>query len=251
MASPQAKDATSNEIFEATSFLNGANAGFIEDMYARFQADPNSVDESWRTFFAGVSERLAAAARPSWARTDWPEPADETTRALTAAAPYAKLDAKSAKPALRDSNVRELQQTLAQRAPALTPEEERRAVVDTIRATQMIRAYRVRGHLEADLDPLQLTKRAPHPELHPESYGFGPNDLDRPIFIDGMLGLERATVRQMLDILRKTYCGNIGIQFMHIAEPEEKSWLQQRVEGAGKDITFTPEGKKAILYKLI
>ncbi|MCE9521510.1 MAG: 2-oxoglutarate dehydrogenase E1 component, partial [Alphaproteobacteria bacterium] len=247
MASPHAKDDRTNEIFEATSFLNGANAGFVEDMYARFQADPSSVDESWRTFFASIAERMMGERRPSWARKDWPEPADETTRALTAAAPYAKAEPKGSKPALRDSNVRELQQTLAQRAPALTPEEERRAVVDTIRATQMIRAYRVRGHLEADLDPLRLTKRAPHPELHPESYGFGPNDLDRPIFIDGMLGLERATVRQMLDILRKTYCDNIGIQFMHIAEPEEKSWLQQRVEGAGKDITFTPEGKKAIL----
>jgi 2-oxoglutarate dehydrogenase E1 component len=115
----------------------------------------------------------------------------------------------------------------------------------------MIRAYRVRGHLEADLDPLKLTKPVPHPELHPESYGFGAGDLDRPIFIDGMLGMESATVRQMLDVLRRTYCGNIGIQFMHIADPEEKAWLQQRMEGADKEITFTPEGKKAILYKLI
>ncbi len=257
MASPQPKDDRSNDIFEATSFLYGANAAFIEDLYARFQADPSSVDESWRSFFAGIAERGSTARGPSWARTDWPEPADETTRALTGAAPFAKPEAKGAKPTpvrdapTRDSNVRELQQTLAQRAPALTAAEERRAVVDTVRAIQMIRAYRVRGHLEADLDPLKLTKREPHPELHPQSYGFGDGDLDRPIFIDGMLGLEFATVRQMLDILRRTYCGSIGIQFMHIADPDEKSWLQQRVEGPGKDITFTPEGKKAILNKLI
>jgi 2-oxoglutarate dehydrogenase E1 component len=115
----------------------------------------------------------------------------------------------------------------------------------------MIRAYRVRGTLEADLDPLKLTKPVPHPELQPESYGFGPNDMDRPIFIDGMLGLETATVRQMLEILRKTYCGKIGIQFMHISDPEQKSWLQQRMEGADKEIQFTREGKKAILNKLI
>src|SRR6185312_13227315 len=83
------------------------------------------------------------------------------------------------------------------------------------------------------------------------TYGFGANDLDRPIFIDGMLGLEFATVRQMLEILRRTYCGHIGIQFMHIADPDQKAWLQQRIEGPGKDITFTPEGKKAILYKLV
>src|SRR6185295_7063923 len=123
--------------------------------------------------------------------------------------------------------------------------------LDTVRATQLIRAYRVRGHLEADLDPLQLQKREPHAELDPASYGFGAGDMDRPIFIDGMLGLETATMRQIMEILRRTYCGPVGIQFMHIADPDEKSWIQQRIEGADKDIVFTPEGKKAILYKLI
>ncbi|MDZ4867278.1 MAG: 2-oxoglutarate dehydrogenase E1 component [Alphaproteobacteria bacterium] len=251
MATPQTKDARLNDVFEATSFLNGANANFIEQQLALYLNDPNSVDESWRTFFATVVDRTTEAAHgPSWARRDWPEPEDEVTRALTGTLPAAKVDAKAKAPS-REATVHELQQKLTAIAPSLPSGDARRAVVDTVRAIQMIRAYRVRGHLEADLDPLKLTKPVPHPELHPESYGFGPGDLDRPIFIDGMLGLESATVRQMLDVLRKTYCGNIGIQFMHIANPEEKAWLQQRMEGADKEITFTPEGKKAILYKLI
>ena len=250
MASPQSKDAHPNAVFEQSSFLYGANALFIESQHERFQADPNSVDESWRNFFSQLAPADRNVHRPSWARTDWPE-TDDLTRALAGMPEPVKIDTQAKASRRQEPTVRELQQKVAALTPTPSAEESRRAVVDTVRATQMIRAYRVRGHLEADLDPLRLTKRAPHPELDPQSYGFGPDDLDRSVYIDGMLGLETATVRQMLDILRKTYCGNIGIQFMHIAEPEEKSWLQQRVEGAGKDITFTPEGKKAILYKLI
>lgn len=250
MASPQSKDAHPNAVFEQSSFLYGANALFIESQLERFQADPNSVDESWRNFFSQLAPADRNVHRPSWARTDWPE-TDDLTRALAGMPEPVKIDTQAKASRRQEPTVRELQQKVAALTPTPSAEESRRAVVDTVRATQMIRAYRVRGHLEADLDPLRLTKRAPHPELDPQSYGFGPDDLDRSVYIDGMLGLETATVRQMLDILRKTYCGNIGIQFMHIAEPEEKSWLQQRVEGAGKDITFTPEGKKAILYKLI
>ncbi len=93
--------------------------------------------------------------------------------------------------------------------------------------------------------------RAPQPELDPASYGFGPDDLDRPIFIDHVLGLETATPRRMLEILRRTYCGHLGVEFMHITEPSEKAWIQERIEGPDKEITFTPEGKRAILKKLI
>ncbi|MEQ1753439.1 MAG: 2-oxoglutarate dehydrogenase E1 component [Micropepsaceae bacterium] len=251
MASPQTKDANSNAVFEQTSFLYGANAAFIETQLERYLADPSSVDESWRNFFASISATEPGVHRPSWARTDWPE-ADDLTRALTGALGTVKADPKSGRQtAPKDGSVKELQQKVAAIAPSLSSDEARRAVVDTVRAIQMIRAYRVRGTLEADLDPIKLAKPVPHPELHPETYGFGPQDMDRPIFIDGMLGLESATVRQMLDILRKTYCGKIGIQFMHISDPEQKSWLQQRMEGADKDIQFTVEGKKAILNKLI
>jgi len=115
----------------------------------------------------------------------------------------------------------------------------------------LIRAYRMRGHLIAKLDPLGLMPPKPHPELEPASYGFGPGDMDRPIFIDHVLGLEHATLHEILDILTRTYCGTIGVEFMHISDPDEKSWIQQRIEGRGKEVTFTLEGKKAILKKLI
>ena len=114
----------------------------------------------------------------------------------------------------------------------------------------MIRAYRMRGHFDADLDPLELSA-VRDPELHPESYGFTAGDLDRPIFIDGMLGLESATLRQMLDVLRKTYCQTSAFSSCTSPTRKQKAWLQQRMEGADKEITFTPEGKKAILKKLI
>ena len=115
----------------------------------------------------------------------------------------------------------------------------------------LIRAYRVMGHLVADLDPLGLTERKVHKELRPETYGFTEADLDRPIFIDKVLGLETATVRQILTILRRTYCRKIGVEFMHITSPMQKSWIQERIEGEEKEIRFTLEGKKAILNKLI
>ncbi|MZE41500.1 2-oxoglutarate dehydrogenase E1 component, partial [Streptomyces sp. SID5477] len=120
-------------------------------------------------------------------------------------------------------------------------------------ALMLIRSYRVRGHLQANLDPLGIEQPVENPELTPEFYGFSGADLDRPIFLDGVLGLQTGTIRQVLDILKRTYCGNIGIQYMHIAEPEEKAWLQQRFEGPDKfeQNAFTKEGKLAILNKLI
>jgi 2-oxoglutarate dehydrogenase E1 component len=115
----------------------------------------------------------------------------------------------------------------------------------------MVRAYRVIGHLAADLDPLHLNPKPHLAQLDPNFYGFHESDLDRPIFIDGVLGLETATPRQMVSILQRTYCGRIGYEFMHINDPEQKDWLQRRIEGPDKEIRFTPEGKRSILNKLI
>jgi len=115
----------------------------------------------------------------------------------------------------------------------------------------MIRAYRIRGHLQADLDPLGLIKKENCPELLPETYGFTENDLDKKIFLDEVLGLKYATLREILEILNRTYCSNIGIEFMHMTDPEEKSWIQQRIEGKDKEIQFTERGRKAILNRLI
>jgi 2-oxoglutarate dehydrogenase E1 component len=121
----------------------------------------------------------------------------------------------------------------------------------SIRAVQMVRAYRVIGHFAADLDPLKLNPKPPQPQLDPAFYGFHAEDMDEPVFTDGVLGLEQATPRQMVDLLKRTYCGRIGYEFMHINDPEQKDWLQRRIEGPDKEITFTPEGKRAILNKLI
>ena len=103
---------------------------------------------------------------------------------------------------------------------------------DSIRALQLIRAYRVRGHLEADLDPLGLEKRGPYPELDYRSYGFAEADLDREIFFNGLFDLERARLREIIAILRRTYCGKIGVEYMHIQVPAERAWIQEKFEKA-------------------
>jgi 2-oxoglutarate dehydrogenase E1 component len=233
--------------FEQTSFLYGGNAQFIENLYAKYQQNPASVDPHWRQFFAGLDQgQKDQVGGPSWQRKDWPRtPVDELTSALDGNWPVvaekvigAKLEAKAAAAAVPA-------------AAGPTPEDVRKATMDSVRALMMIRAYRMRGHLAADLDPLGLTEVIPQPELDPLSYGFTEADMDRPIFLDNVLGLESATIRHVLEILKRTYCHTLGVEFMHISDPEQKSWLQQRIEGEHKEINFTPEGKKAILNKLI
>jgi 2-oxoglutarate dehydrogenase E1 component len=230
------------QAFEQSSFLYGGNAQFIEGLYAKYQKDPAAVDAHWRQFFAGLSEAPAEQkSGPSWARKDWPlAPTGELISALDGNWPMvekavgAKIEARAkAEP------------------QGLSTEEVRKATMDSVRALMMIRAYRMRGHLAANLDPLGITEQIPQPELDPASYGFTEADLDRPIYLDKVLGLEQATIRQILDILKRTYCHTLGVEFMHISDPEQKSWLQQRIEGEHKEINFTPEGKKAILRKLI
>ena len=197
---------------------------------------------------ASTRDQATKVGGPSWARKDWPRiPTDELTSALDGNWPVvaekvigAKLEAKSA---------------AAPAAPAAAPAQNvadvRKATMDSVRALMMIRAYRMRGHLAANLDPLGITEVIPQPELEPASYGFTEADMDRPIFLDNVLGLETATIRQIVDILQRTYCHTLGVEFMHISDPEQKSWLQQRIEGENKEINFTAEGKKAILNKLI
>lgn len=134
---------------------------------------------------------------------------------------------------------------------SLSDEQVKRAVLDSIRALMIIRAYRIRGHLVADLDPLGMRSVTPHPELDPKSYGFTDVDMDRPIFIDNVLGLQIATMREILSIVKRTYCGTFALQYMHISNPEEAGWLKERIEGLGKEIQFSREGRKAILNKMV
>jgi 2-oxoglutarate dehydrogenase E1 component len=127
----------------------------------------------------------------------------------------------------------------------------RSATLDSLRAIMLVRAYRIRGHLLAQLDPLDLQEKEIHPELDPATYGFGPEDFDRPIFINHVLGLETATLNEILDVLRRTYCATIGVEFMHIQDPDQKAWIQERIEAIGNRTEFTDRGKIAIYEKLV
>jgi 2-oxoglutarate dehydrogenase E1 component len=238
-----------NQVFAETSFLYGSNAAYIEEMHERWAADPSSVPAEWRGFFDQLRDSAeavkASSSAAGWGRAATTEPS-ETTAVFDGRWPAPKADPKAKAPSAAP----------AQSAPASTgvsAEEVRAAAHDSIRALMLIRSYRVRGHLAATLDPLGIEQPGSNPELKPEFYGFTEADMDRPIYLDGVLGLQTGTLREVLAILKRTYCGNIGIQFMHIAEPEEKSWLQQRFEGpdAFEKNGFTKEGKIAILNKLI
>ncbi|MBF9024801.1 2-oxoglutarate dehydrogenase E1 component [Rhodobacterales bacterium HKCCD6035] len=237
-----------NDIFHASSFMQGHNAEYLEQLYARYAQDPNSVEESWRAFFASLgdapADAKAEAAGPSWARGDWPlQPADDLTHALTGEWPAAAVEVKGAEKKIREK--------AADADIELTDAQVQRAVLDSIRALMIIRAYRIRGHLIADIDPLGMRDHTPHPELDPRSYGFTDADMDRPIFIDNVLGLQMASMRQIMEIVKRTYCGTFALQYMHISDPEQSSWLKERIEGYGKEIAFTREGRKAILNKLV
>ncbi|MEM6852232.1 MAG: 2-oxoglutarate dehydrogenase E1 component, partial [Pseudomonadota bacterium] len=234
-----------NAAMDATSFLFSANAPFLEKLHAKYVKDPMSVDPAWRAFFEELGDDAAlvrdGAEGPSWKRADWPRAVNgELTSALDG--DWVGVEEVVAKKI-------EARATALGGAPAV--EDIQAATKDSLRALMLIRAFRIRGHLMADLDPLRLQDMSPHPELEPSFYGFEEADMDRPIFLDYVLGLETATMREIHEILKRTYSGTFALQFMHISDPAEKSWLQQRIEGKDKEITFTPEGKKAILLKLI
>jgi 2-oxoglutarate dehydrogenase E1 component len=204
----------------STSFLFGGNSAFIEGLHACYLRDPNSVDESWRAFFADLGDNIEAvwtATRgASWAA---PQPDDIDGRDRSAA-PFGEGEA----------SVEAVQASLA--------------------ALMMIRAYRVRGHLDANLDPLKLEPARHHPELDPASYGLNAADSDRPMFINSVLGLEWATTHDIVSVLRETYCGTIGYEFMHIQDPEQKAWIQSRIEGDEYRPRFTKNGRRNILRRL-
>ncbi len=234
----------SNETLNATSYLNGINANYIEEMQSKFSEDPSSVDESWREFFQTVGETIdtakAAADGPSWARRDWP-PIESGERVSV-------LDGQWPEEAAAvEGKIR----AAAKAMPEVSNQTIEQAVTDSLRALMIIRAYRVMGHYAADLDPLGLEGHKNLAELDPKSYGFADADMDRPIFIDNVLGLKNASMREIVDLLKRTYCGTFALQYMHITDPDQSSWLKERIEGYGKEVAFTREGRKAILNKLV
>ncbi|MDC1303058.1 2-oxoglutarate dehydrogenase E1 component [Pelagibacterales bacterium] len=228
-----------NEIFEKTSFLHGTNSAFIEQMYEKYLHNPLSVPTDWQTFFSGISDQPTNEMKnASWSEyRDIKSNNGDLVSAIDGNWPN---EVKSFENELKSSNAINIHEGTS-----------KNATLDSIRAIMMIRAYRIRGHLKANLDPLGLIEKNEHTELQPETYGFKAEDMERQIFLDNVLGLEFATLKEILEILNRTYCSTVGIEFMHISDPEEKSWLQQRIEGKDKEITFTDLGKEFILKKLI
>jgi 2-oxoglutarate dehydrogenase E1 component len=234
-----------NDVFAQTSFLYGANAGYIEDLFARYQANPASVDADWQAFFGALKDdakdATTASGGASWQRPNWPIHANGEL--------ISALDGNWAQV---EKNVGDKLKGKAQtRSVELSEADVQQATRDSVRALMLIRAYRMRGHLHARLDPLGIEAKKANEELDPASYGFSAADMDRKIFIDHVLGMEFATIREMIAVLDRTYCQTMGVEFMHITDPAQKGWIQERIEGPDKEIAFTREGKRAILNKLV
>src|SRR5689334_13344989 len=233
-----------NAAFARTSFLYGGNAAYVEQLQSRYETDPASVDAEWRAFFESLKDErgavLKSAGGPSWQRPNLAHANGELIAALTG--DWSEVEMTVGDKIKGKAQVKGVEISAA---------EVQQATRDSIRALMLIRAYRIRGHFHAKLDPLGLEGEKSEAELDPHSYGFTDADYDRPIFLDKVLGLDFASLREMLAILRRTYCSTLGIEFMHISSPEERAWIQERIEGPDKSIDFTDNGKKAILNKLV
>jgi len=207
------------------SFLNSANAPYVAELYFKFTQSPNSIDDSWKSFFSSLNEDelsiISDFGGPEWKKRD-----------------TNVIDDISFDKVIRSSS-------------GVDFNSFKTSTLDSIRALRIIRAYRINGHLIANLDPLDLHEKNYHPELDYKSYGFSENDLDREIFIDGSLGLERATLKEIIKILNKTYASSIGVEFLHIQSVEQKQWVQERIEEVYNKTNFTIQGKKAIFQRLI
>ena len=225
------------------SFLTGMNAEYVAHLYGQYLANTGNVDASWRDFFAGLQdselELLQELAGASWT----PEENKKSSRRFDNMGVGAHVNVE----ALEGGN-----DNYGKRADdTLSREDVQRATLDSIRALMLIRAYRARGHMIADLDPLGLKPKDYHRELDPAHYGFSSDDYNRPIFVNGVLGMEYATLSEITAALEQTYCGSIGVEFTHLADPEEKAWIQQRIEEPRNKTDFTVNGKRAILQRLI
>ena len=221
-----------------TTFLSGANAVFLSELYDQYLNNPASVDPSWAAFFRDLgddrAELIADLHGASWGNTPSgvigvPDP--------DAAAP-AKGKDKGSRPAAAPSGA-------VDQAAVMKQAE------DSIKALALVRAYRTRGHQLANLDPLKLYKASSSPELEISYHGFAEADLNRQIVLGGIMGFDKATLRQLMDALRQTYCGTIGVEYMHVQDIKQREWLQKRIEPNRNQPAFSPEGKKAILERLV
>ncbi|MDG2416491.1 MAG: 2-oxoglutarate dehydrogenase E1 component [Pelagibacterales bacterium] len=224
----------SNQIFDKTSFLHGANATYVEEMFKKYSDDPSSVPNDWGIFFKNIK--------------------DEGPNSSTYSVDWAKSDLKVQNGDLisaMDSNWSSLPEKIIRKNISYSVDEIQQATLDSIRVLRLIRAFRVNGHLIADLDPLQLSQKNHHPELDYKNYGFNEGDLEKLIFIDGSLGLDNANLKEIIKILHETYSSSIGVEFLHIQDPDQKQWVQERIEEVRNKTQFTVAGKRAIYRRLL
>ena len=226
--------ASKNLEYEKTSFLNKSNSAFIEQMYFKFIHKDPDLPSSWRDYFETIGDELNIVAKeingPSWGPKKNKVNIDEIQK---------KIDQKQA----NSENV------------IVNPNSNfldlSKSNEDSIKAVSMIRSYRQRGHLIAKLDPLELLKSDYLDELHPESFGFKKEDYQKSIYLGGIINKQNSNIKEILGFLKKTYCGPIGYEYMHISNPIERKWFRDRVEKSKDNMNFTKNGKEAILNKLI
>lgn len=214
--------------FDESSPFFAANAPFIEELYERYLESPSNVDETWREFFRDATNGSVNKVQreASWTQI--------TSKVIG-------VKERVAEKAIAEKG----------KGGGLSQDQLESYTHDSIRAIMMVRAFRVRGHLIANLDPLGLEVNDHHPELDYRTYGFSEEDLDKEIFLDGSLGIEKASLREIISILKQTYCGNIGVEFMHIQYPEQKSWIQRRFEADRGDFALSTDDKKAAWNTLV
>ncbi|MDB2617508.1 2-oxoglutarate dehydrogenase E1 component [Candidatus Pelagibacter bacterium] len=222
--------------YEKTSFLNKSNSAFIERMYLKFINKEADLPESWKDYFEGIGDELNIVAKeingPSWGPKKNKVDIDELQK---------KIDQK-------ENN---LENKLVDRSEKFNYQLLANSNKDSISAVSLIRAYRLRGHLLANLDPLEMRESDYLDELHPEFYGFKKENYDKKIFLNGVINRKDATIKEILKFLKKTYCGNVGYEFMHISNPNERKWFRDRIEQDTNALEFTKNGKEAILNKLV
>ena len=227
-----------NEIFDKTSFLHGINAAYIEEMFEKFQSNPNSVPSDWKEFFTGITDNIKKQnnLKASWSKEREVELSNEDL--------VSAVDGNWS----RKSYSEEIQ---IDNKNSVTVEDIKQQTLDSIGALRLIRAFRVNGHLIANLDPLNLKEITQHPELDYRNYGFTDKDLNKDIFIDGSLGLNSGKLNEIIKILSETYSGSIGVEFVHIQDPDQKQWVQERIEEVRNKTHFTEKGKIAIYRRLL
>jgi 2-oxoglutarate dehydrogenase E1 component len=226
--------ASKNIEYEKTSFLNKSNSAFIERMYLKFVNKEADLPDSWKDYFEEIGDELNIIAKeingPSWGPKKSKIDIDELQKKI-------EQQEKNSNGVAASEGAKNLVSS--------------KSIEDSIKAISMIRSYRQRGHLIAKLDPLDLVKLDYLDELHPEFFGFKKSDYQKNIYLGGLINRENSNIREILAFLKKTYCGSLGYEYMHISNPTERRWFRKRIEKPEDDFNFTKNGKEAILNKLI